>query len=457
VTLGQVQTDQVWHLGAPVFIALILGAAIGGWILGWLLEQWAGLPAAWTRLSVRAILVVAFAAVVAVSVLYLARHSGSLRIDAIRLGVTAGTAFAGGATARFWFGSRAVVSQLVIAAAVAFWGYYDAVSVFHRPFRDLKLYLDAGGAWLHGRAVYLAAPLTVVPSDPARLPFVYPPFLLPFFGALSRLPQGVAIVLWEILALGAVIVAFKLFGVRSRWIPLLILWPPIAIGLSVGNAAPFGFLGLAAGWRWGPALVLGGVFKAQAAIPALWLLRERRWRPFVLGCTVIAALALVTLPLTGLAIYLDWLRSLPVFEETVRRFPGMEGVALQAYLPQGLAIAIAVVAAAAAMLASGRMGLSRFGIVAIVASPTVYVHGLALLLPAVLWLDATSLWLILGLVCTEWLWLAIAVTGAALLFGLTRGAIATRWARVAAPESAGRDSSLHLLDRGSEPWPDPGA
>ena len=136
----------------------------------------------------------------------------------------------------------------------------------------------------------------------------------------------------------------------------------------------------------------------------------------------------------------------------------MEGAALQRYLPQGLAIAIAVIAAAASAVASGRMGLSRFGIVAIVASPTLYVHGLVFLLPAALWLDAASLWLILGVVPTEsGLWLAIAATGAALILGLTRGAIATRWSRAGTPEHAALGSPLHLLGPDPEPWPDPRA
>ena len=469
-TLLQVRTGQVWHLDPPVFIALILVAAIGGWILGLLIERFSsprsasnevgerdpGPVAAWAPRFVRAILVIAFAAAVAVSIWYVTRHFGRFRIDSIRLGAIAGAALAAGAAARFWFGSRAVATQLVIAAAVAAWCCYDAIAVLFRPFRDVQLYLQAGAAWLDGHVVYLAGPLTVVPSDPTRNPFVYPPFVLPFFGALSRLPQGLAIALWEISAVAAVILALKLLGVRSRWIPLLFLWPPIAVGLSVGNAAPFGFLGLAAGWRWGAALVLGGMFKAQAAIPALWLLRERRWRPFVLGCMAMAVLALVTLPLTGLAIYGDWLRGLQAFQDTVRRFPPMEGAALQRYLPQGLAIAIAVIAAAASAVASGRMGLSRFGIVAIVASPTLYVHGLVFLLPAALWLDAASLWLILGVVPTEsGLWLAIAATGAALILGLTRGAIATRWSRAGTPEHAALGSPLHLLGPDPEPWPDP--
>jgi hypothetical protein len=468
-------TGQVWHLDAPVFIALLFVAAIGGWILGLLVERFrssrsasnevgeraAGPVAAWASRSVRAFLVIAGTAVVAASVWYVARHYGTFGLDAIQLVVTGGAAFAAGGAARFWFGSRAVATQLVVAAAVAEWGYYDAGALPYLPFRDLMLYLHAGAAWLDGQAVYLAGPLTVAP-DPTRLPFVYPPFVLPLFAALSRLPQGLAIAVWEVLAVAAVILALKLLGVRSRWILPLFLWPPIAVGLSVGNAAPFGFLGLAAGWRWGAALVLGGVFKAEAAIPALWLFREGRRRPFMLGCMAMAALVLVTLPFTGLAIYGDWLRGLQAFEETVRRFPALEGAALQHYLPQGLAIAIAVVAAATAVVTSGRMGLSRFGIVAIVASPTLYIHGLAFLLPAALWLDAASLWLILGVVPIfvfvvpngSGLWLAIAATSAAVMLGLTRGAIAMRSSRAGTPEQAGLRSALHLLGPDFEPWPE---
>ena len=162
--------------------------------------------------------------------------------------------------------------------------------------------------------------------------------------------------------------------------------------------------------------------------------------------------------LTGLAIYGDWLRGLQAFEETVRPFPTLADSALQRHLPQGLALGIAVATATAAAVASGRMGLSRFGIVAIVASPTLYVHGLVFLLPAVLWLDVTSLWLILGLVPMGWgVWLAITATGAALMLGLTRGAIATRWSRAGTPEHAALGSPLHLLGPDPEPWPDAGA
>jgi hypothetical protein len=454
-TFVQVRTGRVWNLATPVFIGSLFVACIGGWLIGLLLQQavarrrgsgGASAPIAAStgsiQLTVTAISILVAAALVGAFVWRISPHSTASH--AVQLGATVGAAFAAGGFARLAFGSRAVVTQLVLAAAVAIWGYYDTLTILHQPFRDVKLYLTTGTAWLDGQPVYLREPLTAMPADWTKLPYVYPPFLLPLFGALSRLPHGVVIAVWEVLAVAAVILAFKLLGVRNGWLPILFIWPPVAVGLSVGNAAPFGFLGLAAGWRWGPALVLGGVFKIQAAIPSLWLLRERRWRSFALGCAIAAALMLVTLPLTGLAIYGDWLRGLAAFEGTVRRIPLMQGSALQRYLPSGLAIGLAVLAVVASLLASGRMGLSRFGLAAVVASPTLYVHGLTFVVPAALWLDAAGLWLVMGLVVPlGWgLWLAIAALMIALMLGRTREATAT-------------DSSLlHPLGAHLEPWPD---
>ena len=448
--LVEVRAGRIWHIGASAFVALLVGSAVWGWVLCWLLERLTGPAVGWAWLSRRTLVLVAIAPIAVASVFLLLRHAGARETDAIRLAVVAGAALLAGGVARIWFGSRRIVSQLLIAVAVAGWGYYDAMTVLYQPFRDIRLYLAAGATWVSGSPVYQRAPLVVLPVDPSRLPFVYPPFLLPIFGALSKLPEQAAIVIWEVAAIGAVIAGLKLLGIRSRWIPILIMWPPIAVGLSVGNSASFAFLGLAAGWRWGAALVLAGVFKAQAAIPSIWLVRERRWRALLLGCAGLAGLVLVTLPLTGIAIYLEWLRGLAAFEQTVREFRPLEGLALQRYLPQGLAIAVAVGATVGALLATGRMGLARFGIVAIISSPTVYIHGLSLMLPGVLWLDTTSLWLVLGLTPLGFgAWIAVAFTAVALVFGLTRSASAS--SLPAAEQTDG--GAMHPLGSTLEPWP----
>jgi hypothetical protein len=467
VTVQNAWARDLSRVPGQLFIALMMGAAAAGWVLTGLVEAsrfrvlassgrrvQAAPPAPGRPIVARAVLAVAIVGILA-ALVWVAPFLSSIGWrGSLRLAVSVGALLAAGVAGRIWLGNRQIVQQLVVAAALSGWAYYDAAKLLSQPFRDLKLYLGAGGAWLDGHAVYLAAPLTRVPPDPTLLPFVYPPFLLPIFGALDRLPVAIVIVIWEFAAVAAVLLALRLLGVRTGWLPLLMLWPPIALGLSVGNAAPFGFLGLAAGWRWGPALVLGGAFKAQAAIPSLWLLRERHWRPFVLGCAIVAGLILVTLPLTGVAIYGDWLRGLQAFEATLRRYPAIQGVALQRVVPEVVALAVAIAAVAAAAAASGRMGLSRFGLASIVASPSIYVHGLTFILPAALWLDTAGLWLILGLVPTAaGTWLAVAVAGGALLLGLVRGADGPRYGSPRSLGLAPVGPSLHLLDPGREPWP----
>ena len=458
LTVQGVWPGRLSRVPGPIVIALMMGAAVGGWLLAWLLEL--------SRLSVltsratpdrdaegpgperpvlaRAVLAVAIVAGLALLLWLLVGLSPTELRGGVRIALALGSLAAVGAAGRLWLRNRHVVHQLIVAAALSGWAFYDAAKVPALPFRDLKLYLRAGGSWLDGQAVYLAAPLTRAPSDPTLLPFVYPPFLLPLFGALDRLPLALVIVIWELAAIAAVVLALRLLGVRPRWLPILLLWPPIALGLSVGNAASFAFLGLAAGWRWGPALVLGGAFKAQAAIPSLSLLRDRRWREFLLGFALVGGLILVTLPLTGVSIYGDWLRGLQAFETTIRRYSALQGFALQSLVPPALAIAIAGAAIGASVAAPGRMGLSRLGLASIVASPTIYVHGMTFVLPAALWLDTATLWLVLGLVPYELgAWLAIVVAGIALLVGLVS-------------TTAPRDSasaSLHLLGLGREPWP----
>jgi hypothetical protein len=468
VTVQGAWAGHLSRVPGPIVIALMMGAAAAGWTLVWSLElsrlpvvtsvvrpaPEAGGPATGRPILARAVLAIAILAILAALLWLLSGLSSIGWRGVLRLGLPLGALFTAGAAGRLWLRSHLVVEQLVVAATLSAWAYYDALKLPSLPMRDLKLYLGAGGAWLDGRAVYLTSPLTREPSDPTLLPFVYPPFLLPLFGALDRLPLPVVIVIWEVAAIAAVILSLKILGVRTRWLPLLMLWPPIALGLSVGNAAPFGFLGLAAGWRWGPALVLGGMFKAQAAIPSLWLLRERRWRPFLLGCALVAGLILVTLPLTGVAIYGDWLRGLQAFEATLRRFPQIQGFALQHSVPPEVAIALAVLAVVAAMAASGRLGLARFGLASIVASPTIYVHGLTFILPAALWLDTATLWTILGLVTTQsGAWLAIGAAGVAVMFGVVRRAMrhSSSRAESSLPDAAG--PSLHLLGSGREPWP----
>ncbi|MFI5260075.1 MAG: hypothetical protein ACHQ01_10790, partial [Candidatus Limnocylindrales bacterium] len=75
------------------------------------------------------------------------------------------------------------------AAVVVSWVLYDILFWGQTvQLYDLNVYLGAAARWLNGGQPYLTAALTAWPSTARADFFLYPPPLLPVFGALSRLP-----------------------------------------------------------------------------------------------------------------------------------------------------------------------------------------------------------------------------------------------------------------------------
>jgi hypothetical protein len=356
----------------------------------------------------------------------------------------------GGALVRGVIRGRSSPASLVAMAAMTSWLTYDLARVPFRPLRDLHLYLGAGADALAGRSPYIDSPLTAVPNADA-LPFVYPPFTLPLFELLARLPTQLVEVAWLVAGVGAVIGALWGLGVRGRWLVALLAWPPAALGLVVGNVAVFSFLLLVNGLRVGAALVVGGLFKPQAGIPALWLVRERRWRSLLVGLGVLLVIGLATLPLTGWQAWVDWARALGHFGATTDLFPSMKGVSLARWFPPAVFAAAAVVAVVLAFLGRGRNGLARFGVASVVASPTLYLHGLLPILPGALSLRPDLLWFVLGV--GPWIgpglsaWLGIGIVGAALLAARTDDLAIPAGLSVA-------EADLHPAGSARRVWPD---
>ena len=220
----------------------------------------------------------------------------------------------------------------------------------------------------------------------------------------------------------AVLIGLLLIGVRGRWIVVLVAWPVFAVGLSVGNVFGFGFLCFALGYRFAAALVVGAVFKLQSGIPALWALRERRYKEVALGIGLIVLLIIATIPLTGWAVWGEWALALGYFEETLDRYPTLRGVSLTQYAPTAVVLLVGVGAIGVALLRGGRNGLARFGLASIVASPTLYAHGFSVLLPGAMTLRPDVIWFVFAIVpWTAWLvpfpaaWLAVVIVAVALI------------------------------------------
>jgi hypothetical protein len=345
-------------------------------------------------------------------------------------------------------GRRSAASLVALASAMS-WLAYDIPRLRFQPLRDIHLYLGAGSTAVDGASPYLAAPITSI-AVLDRLPFVYPPITIPLFEVLASIPRPLADAIWTAGSIVAVIAAFWLLGVRGRWLLVLLAWPAPAVGIAVGNVASFTFLLYVAGFRVGAFLILSGSFKLQSTIPALWLVRERRWREIAAGVGIIAVLAVAAVPLVGLQAWVDWFNGLRYFQESVSAFPSIGGLNLARLMGSPFALAATVVAIGFALLGRGRNGLARFGFASIVASPTLSLHGLSPLLAGALILGPELLWFFLGL--GPWYghqsaWLSIALVGSALL--IARGDDL----RLPIDLSPSR-ADVHPAGRTGQVWPD---
>ena len=240
---------------------------------------------------------------------------------------------------------------------------------------------------------------------------VYPASPLVAAVPFSFLPYRVAGVLFALLSIGAVLGGLRLLGVSDwRCYGVSFLSWPVAHGLMLGSLTPLLVLGAAAAWRfrsrvWPPALAVAAVVSAKL-FPwplAVWLLATRRIRAFV----VATAVALGGTLAAWAAIGFDGLRDYPSMLGHLSYVSEAVGVSVVAGL-----IALGVSAAAAksvAFLLAGGLLIAAwrianrpdgdrraYGIVviaALVASPMVWPHYLALLFVPIALVSPTLSWL----------------------------------------------------------------
>lgn len=294
------------------------------------------------------------------------------------------------------FNAVTLMALEVLAASLI----YDIAYSWDGGLRDLRLYLSAGADFVAGGAVYTVEPIHNYPSDLGALPFLYPPPTLPVFGLLSTLPFSIAAALWVAGSVAAVAWSLRLLGLSWPWTIAGLLWPPIEQGLFVGNIAAPSFLLVALAPRLAGGLVLGGLLKPQNGVMALWLLRERAWRSLFLGIGALLAVVLCTLPLTGIALWSDWVSGLVAYQESQTLLPGLYGIGLGRYLPLSVFVVVAAIVILLALVPRGRESLGRLGLASAVASPSLWTHGFIVAIPAFLRLRASLCWLALGLLCT---------------------------------------------------------
>ena len=287
---------------------------------------------------------------------------------------------------------------ILVVGIVVSWVLYDVWFWGHtNQLYDLDVYLGSAGRWLAGGQPYMTAPVTAWPSTPGADFFLYPPPLLPVFAALSKVPEGPVDVAWVAFLIGCAYKSYRILGLPRVWGLALLAFPPVAIGFESGNVASLTFLLFAAGARAGGALVVDGLFKTQTGLPALWLIRQRRWRAILAGAAVVAAVVLATLPLVGLHSWQDWWAGLGYRAASQAAVPALYGYSYAKEYPSWAFAAISAALVVAALLFRGRRGLAALGLASIFASPALWPHGFVFALPALLMLEnGAAVWLVLG-------------------------------------------------------------
>lgn len=266
---------------------------------------------------------------------------------------------------------------------------------------DVEIPLRAADRWLAGGDPYQAE--AFVTGTGATLPFLYPPFMLPILAVLSWLPRTA--VLWGSVAvlLVAAVAAARRLRIPWLWIPLVLAWPPFSEGIIHANLTVLTFLAFVvlfyrssgSPWRADPrdvsrqdesavevgalATVIGAVKVSQ---PHAWLyVLHYRWRAAAIGAIAVGALILLTLPLTGVQIWFDWVDQLRRASDPAWTYGGF---AMSRFLPPLIGLAVALACVAAVWFVPRRDGGPWVGLLSTVGSVSLHHFGLLFVIPAML-------------------------------------------------------------------------
>jgi hypothetical protein len=307
---------------------------------------------------------------------------------------------------------------------------------------DVVIPLKAATRWLAGGQPYLASSFLAGPGY--DLPYLYPPFVLPFVALFTALPQTALIVAWFVLSVGAAIFACRRLAIPWLAIPFLFVWPPFTEGVLGGNVQVVVFAAFVAflwrkpnageirpdfeppehdpadrdrpAYRDGLLAVAIGALKASQVQPWLYLLR-RNWRAAVIGALAVVGLALVTLPILGTQVWLDWVAQLGRANDPTWILAGA-GIARS--MPWWVGDLVALGSLAAVILVPNRHAGAWIGLLAVIGSPSLRTFGLLFALPAML-LVRREIALVAGLLIAtytfEGWWLAMALITGSLLLG----------------------------------------
>ena len=272
----------------------------------------------------------------------------------------------------------------------------------HSPYRPSFLALQAAIKHAGG------APQTVidVPVYPAPVLLAVVPF--------SLLPFWLAGVLFTLLSLGALVAGLRLLGVGDwRCYGVALGCWPVVLGLRLGGLTPLILFGIAVAWRRraqvrAPAVAIAAIVAAKLFpwTVCVWLLVTRRFR--ALGLMILlTALAVVAgwavIGFKGMTDFPQMLSNLSSVSEAVSVSPVAALLALG--LPASVATAMALAGTAGLLVVAWRVARQPDGerralglavMAAMIASPIVWPHYLALVLVPIALMSPTlsAIWFV---------------------------------------------------------------
>jgi hypothetical protein len=257
------------------------------------------------------------------------------------------------------------------------------------------IYFPDGGFLFDLHVMWQAGHDVVTGHSP--YPFVYPAPAALFMAPFGALPWPVAVVLFTLLLIAAVVLALWLLGVRDwRCYAITLAATPMASSIMIGTLSPLLALGAAVAWRyrdrrWVVAAAITAVVVTKILLwpLAIWLIATRRFRT---AATTIGLGIVVTfgswaaLGFDGLADYPHRLSTIAGLEQDksyspfalLRALDVSSGSARVAVLGLTLGVLVAIV-----MVARGSDGDRRSFVIALfaglLASPIVWLHYLVML------------------------------------------------------------------------------
>jgi hypothetical protein len=327
-----------------------------------------------------------------------------------------------------------VVALVVLLVILDIKALLGTVFIDARFAVDMEIPLRAAERWLAGQPPYLASAFTSPPG--ATQPFLYPPFVLPFFAILSELPRVVVGTAAVLAMLGGAIVACRRLGIPWIWLPVVLSWPPLAEAIFGANvqmllfaAFVFLFYKVASG-RWSPserdiaapdesALEIGALSVAVGAVKVsqvhAWLFVLRHRPRAAIGAALLAGVVVIaTWVLTGTDLWFSWLDQLGLASDTTW---DLGGFAIPRFLPPGVGYAVVITCLVAVWFVPRERAGAWVGVLSVIGSLSLHIFGLLFLVPAMLFIRVEAALIAATFVATysyEGAWAGIVTVSVAL-------------------------------------------